>query len=117
MDEPYRIEDTSQIISPGLVVFRDLVERNIEGMVRIAGDASRLRPHCKTHKMREVVRLQMDLGITKHKCATLAEAEMLAEEGVALSPPDLIRRAKSELNAVIPGLDLSGVEWADNSGV
>jgi len=81
MGDPYRIKDTSQIISPGLVVFRDLVERNIEGMVRIAGDASRLRPHCKTHKMREVVRLQMDMGITKHKCATFAEAEMLADVG------------------------------------
>ena len=82
MDEHYRIEATGQIISPGLVVFRDLVESNIKRMIEIAGDASRLRPHCKTHKMREVVQLQMDLGITKHKCATLAEAEMLAEVGV-----------------------------------
>ncbi len=82
MHEHYQIDDTSQIISPGLVVFRDLVERNIERMVEMAGDASRLRPHCKTHKMREVVRLQMDSGITKHKCATFAEAEMLADTGV-----------------------------------
>lgn len=81
MDERYRIADTSQIISPGLVVFRDLVEGNIERMVAIAGDVSRLRPHCKTHKVREVVQLQIDRGITKHKCATLAEAEMLADAG------------------------------------
>ena len=82
MDEHYRIEDTSEIISPGLVVFRDLVERNTRRMIEIAGDVSRLRPHCKTHKMREVVQLQLGEGITKHKCATFAEAEMLAEAGV-----------------------------------
>ncbi len=44
----------------------------------MAGGPDRLRPHVKTHKTREIVRLQLDAGITKHKCATLAEAEMLA---------------------------------------
>lgn len=82
MDDHYRIDDTSEIISPGLVVFRDLVESNTRDMVKIAGDVTRLRPHCKTHKMREVVQLQLEQGITKHKCATFAEAEMLAEAGV-----------------------------------
>ena len=80
--EPYVIKDTSQILSPGLVVFAELVEQNIDRMVHIAGDAARLRPHCKTHKILEVTRLQVERGITKHKCATLAEAEMLAEAGV-----------------------------------
>ncbi len=79
---PYKIEDTSQILSPGLVVFADLVEKNIDKMISIAGNAARLRPHCKTHKMLEVTRLQVERGITKHKCATMAEAEMLAEAGV-----------------------------------
>lgn len=82
MDDRYRIDDTRMIISPGLVVFRELVEANIEQMVAIAGDPSRLRPHCKTHKMLEVTRMQLALGVTKHKCATLAEAEMLAKAGV-----------------------------------
>lgn len=81
-DRRYAIADTSEIISPGLVVFRDLVEQNLDGMVKIAGSAGRLRPHCKTHKMREVTLLELDRGIGKHKCATIAEAEMLAEAGV-----------------------------------
>jgi D-serine deaminase-like pyridoxal phosphate-dependent protein len=51
-------------------------------MIRIAGGPQRLRPHCKTHKMREVIQLQLDRGISQHKCATLAEAEMLASAGV-----------------------------------
>ncbi|MBI3865888.1 MAG: D-TA family PLP-dependent enzyme [Planctomycetia bacterium] len=82
MDACYRIQDTSQIISPGLVVFRELLEANLDTMIRIAGSPARLRPHCKTHKMAQVTRLELARGITKHKCATFAEAEMLAGAGV-----------------------------------
>ncbi|MBB72878.1 MAG: threonine aldolase [Planctomycetaceae bacterium] len=82
MKSQYHIEDSSQIITPALVVFRDLVEANLRMMIAIAGDAHRLRPHCKTHKMREVVEMQLSHGIVKHKCATFAEAEMLATTGV-----------------------------------
>jgi len=82
MNSRYRIEDTRDIISPGLVVFQEVLEQNIAEMVRIAGDPARLRPHCKTHKMREVARLELDRGITKGKCATFAEAELLVEAGV-----------------------------------
>lgn len=82
MDPVYRIDDVSQIISPALVVFRDLVIANIDRMIEIAGDPARIRPHCKTHKMREVAELELARGITKHKAATIAEAEMLALAGV-----------------------------------
>ena len=82
MDARYTIHDTSEIISPGLVVFRELVEENIDRMIRIAGRADRMRPHCKTHKIRQVTEIELRKGITKHKCATLAEAEMLADSGV-----------------------------------
>src|SRR5215467_7432616 len=81
-DSVYRIDDTREIFSPGLVIFRDLVELNLAEMIRVAGAASRLRPHCKTHKMREVTQMEIARGITKHKCATIAEAEMLADVGV-----------------------------------
>ena len=69
------------MLSPSLVIFRDLVESNIAEMIRIAGSPQRLRPHCKTHKMRQVAELELARGIAKHKCATIAEAEMLAEAG------------------------------------
>jgi len=81
-DERYSIADTHEILSPGLVVFRDLVEQNLDEMIRVAGSPARLRPHCKTHKMREITQMQLARGIVKHKCATIAEAEMLAEAGV-----------------------------------
>ena len=81
MDPRYQITDTSSIITPALVVFRELLDDNIRHMVEIAGDASRLRPHCKTHKTAEIIKLQAAQGITKQKCATFAEVEMVAEAG------------------------------------
>ncbi len=81
-DSRYAIADTSSIITPALVVYRDLVERNIDEMIRVAGRADRLRPHCKTHKMRAVAEMGLRRGIAKGKCATFAEAEMLADAGV-----------------------------------
>ena len=67
--------------SPSLLVFRDLVRRNLAGMIAMAGGADRLRPHVKTHKMAAIVRMSLAMGIRKHKCATLAEAEMVAAAG------------------------------------
>ncbi len=81
MNADYHLVDTSDIVTPALIVFRDLLERNLAEMIRIAGGPSRLRPHCKTHKMSAVVRREIELGITKHKVATIAEAEMLALAG------------------------------------
>jgi D-serine deaminase-like pyridoxal phosphate-dependent protein len=83
MHPDYRIDDTSRIISPALVVFRDIVVANIDRMIAMAGGPGRLRPHCKTHKMREVTQMQLDRGITRQKAATFAEAEMLADVGVS----------------------------------
>jgi D-serine deaminase-like pyridoxal phosphate-dependent protein len=82
MNPLYAIADISDIYSPGLLFYKDLIRRNIARSVELAGSASRLRPHVKTHKTREIVRLALDAGIAKHKCATLAEAEMLASCGV-----------------------------------
>jgi len=82
MNSPYQILDSSEIISPGLVVFRDIVEKNLDRMLEIAGGPARLRPHCKTHKMVEVAKMQLDRGIDKHKAATFSEAEMLVSAGV-----------------------------------
>jgi D-serine deaminase-like pyridoxal phosphate-dependent protein len=52
----------------------------------LAGGPERLRPHVKTHKTREIVALELEAGIRKHKCATIAEAEMVASCGA----PDVL---------------------------
>lgn len=82
MDSKYLIEDTSQIFSPALLVYREIVIRNLKKMIQIAGGVQRLRPHCKTHKMPAVTKIELAMGVKKHKCATFAEAEMLADCGV-----------------------------------
>ena len=86
LSDPYSIADVSQIFSPGLLIFRDLVEQNLHAMIDMAGGPDRLCPHCKTHKTREIIRLERGLGILSHKCATIAEAEMLASEKI----PDIL---------------------------
>ena len=78
----YRISNTAELHSPGLVIFKPLLTENLQEMLRIAGGPERLRPHCKTHKMPAVIEILLEMGITKHKCATLAEAEMLCRAGV-----------------------------------
>jgi D-threonine aldolase len=82
MNPAYALKDTSAVFSPALLFYKDVIRRNIARAVEMAGDPARLRPHVKTHKTREIVRLEKDAGITKHKCATPAEAEMLAQCGV-----------------------------------
>ena len=52
-----------------------LIRRNIARVIEMAGSPQRLRPHVKTHKTREIARMLLDAGVTKHKCATIAEAE------------------------------------------
>ncbi len=79
---PYAVADTSAIPSPGLLFFKDLIRQNLARTVELAGSADRLRPHAKTHKTREILRLELDAGITKHKVATIAEAELAAGSGV-----------------------------------
>jgi len=65
--------------SPGLLVYPDRVKRNIsKALEMVDGNPNRLRPHIKTHKTKEVNDLLLAAGITKFKCATIAEAELLA---------------------------------------
>lgn len=80
-DPLYPVHHPEELLSPSLLIFRDLVRRNLEAMVAMVGDPARLRPHVKTHKMPALVRLIEGMGIRKHKCATIAEAEMLASAG------------------------------------
>jgi D-serine deaminase-like pyridoxal phosphate-dependent protein len=67
--------------TPALLIDRDMVARNIKLAIKLAGGVERLRPHVKTHKILEVAEMQIAAGITKFKCATIAEAEMLGMAG------------------------------------
>jgi D-serine deaminase-like pyridoxal phosphate-dependent protein len=82
----YRIENEEAIPSPSLLVYPDRIEKNIQTMIQMVGDVKRLRPHIKTHKMAEVIDLQMHHGIRQFKCATIAEGELLGLQGA----PDVL---------------------------
>jgi D-serine deaminase-like pyridoxal phosphate-dependent protein len=77
MSDWFEIENHDQILSPALLFYPERIRRNIQEMIRIAGSAERLRPHVKTYKCREIVKMQMNAGITRFKCSTLAETAML----------------------------------------
>jgi len=77
----HTLANPDEIPSPALLIYPDRVEENIRRMITTAGSADRLRPHVKTHKLGEIVQLQLKAGITRFKCATIAEAEMLAQAG------------------------------------
>lgn len=82
----YTIQNVDQLDTPALVVYPDRVRANIRRAIEMVGDAARLRPHVKTHKSPEVTQLMLDAGISRFKCATIAEAEMLAMRGA----PDVL---------------------------
>src|SRR5438093_13618184 len=77
----YRAANIAEVPSPALLVYPDRLEENIRRMITIACGVERLRPHMKTHKLPEIIRMQMAHGITKFKCATIAETEMVASCG------------------------------------
>ena len=77
----FHVANVAEIPSPALLLFPDRIKENIRRMIRTTGDPSRLRPHMKTHKMPELIALQLAMGIEKFKCATIAEAEMTAAAG------------------------------------
>lgn len=118
MDE-YRIVNARRIPTPALIVYKSLVKENIRTIGQILGGYDRLRPHVKTHKMSGIVKLQMEAGIQKFKCATPKEAEMLVEAGARdiliayhLFGPDIDRVAA--LRKKHPDVDLKVI--ADNGG-
>ncbi len=75
-------EFTAQLDSPALVIFQERVFNNIQcAIAMVNDDVARLRPHVKTNKSPDAVKMMMTEGIYKFKCATIAEAEMLAQCG------------------------------------
>jgi D-serine deaminase-like pyridoxal phosphate-dependent protein len=77
----YLIEDIEKLDTPALVVYPDRIKANIQAALDMIGDPARLRPHVKTNKSTEVIKMMLEMGIYQFKCATIAEAEMLALAG------------------------------------
>jgi len=82
----YVLKHPEKIISPSLLVYPDRIQHNIDLMISMVGDVTRLRPHVKTYKNANIIQMQMQKGIEKFKCATIAEAELL----VNCKAPDVL---------------------------
>ena len=82
----YHFVGEEEVDSPSLVYYQDVIEENIKKAVELAGGAERLWPHIKTHKTAGLLYLQMEKGIRRFKCATIAEAELCARVGA----PDVL---------------------------
>lgn len=73
----------SEVQTPALLLDLDRVERNLDTMAaRFTDTHLKLRPHAKTHKSATLARMQLDRGAIGICCATLAEAEILADGGI-----------------------------------
>lgn len=83
----YTINNIECLDTPALVIYPERVQKNIRLLTDMIDDIPRLRPHVKTHKNPGITRLMMEAGITKFKCATIAEAEML---GICKAPDVLM---------------------------
>jgi D-serine deaminase-like pyridoxal phosphate-dependent protein len=86
MNNWYELKNIDAIDSPALIIYKERVEENIRVLLSMIDDRRRLRPHVKTHKSKEVSVMMLEAGIQKFKCATIAEAEMLA----MVSAPDVL---------------------------
>ncbi|MES2458414.1 MAG: D-TA family PLP-dependent enzyme [Bacteroidota bacterium] len=80
----YKISNLAEYDTPLMAVYPDRIKTNIAlALQMLNGDVSRLMPHIKTHKTAEVLRMFRDQGIRQVKCATIAEAELAAQQGIA----------------------------------
>ena len=79
----YRLKNPEAVVSPALIYYRDILEKNARALIAVAGGSERLWPHVKSHKCADMVRMLMDMGIARFKCATIAEGEMVGAAGAS----------------------------------
>ena len=119
MPDWFRITNEADVPSPALLIYPERVEENLRRMIARAGGVARLRPHVKTHKLPQILALELQLGITKFKAATIAEAEMCATAGapdvlLAYQPVGPNARRLAELVRAFPRTQF--LTLADNPG-
>ena len=90
----YHLEGEEKIISPAMIYYRDAIVENTKRTIELAGSVDRLWYHVKTHKCRELVTMQRQMGYVNaeqgfqlhSKLADFATEYLcgeLGEEGVA----------------------------------
>ena len=110
----WTIGEVAGIPSPALIIYPDRAEENLRRMLAIAGGVERLRPHMKTHKLAPLIDAHVAHGIRRFKCATIAEAEMVAGAGatdvlLAYQPVGPNVRRLVELALAFPDVRFSAI--------
>jgi len=90
-----------EVTTPALLLDLDKAKRNIATMAeKFRGLPAELRPHIKVHKSPQLARMQVDAGAIGVACATVWEAIVMAQAGIAdvlianqLTHPDKVRAA------------------------
>ena len=118
--QSHQMTNAADVPSPALLIYPDRVQANLQHMLRLTGGPARLRPHVKTHKLAEIIKLKLAAGIDKFKCATIAEAEMTAHAGaldvmLAYQPVGPNVRRFVELTRAFPNTRFSVI--ADDAAV
>jgi len=114
--------DALDLATPSLYVDLDVLGRNIARMQeRCRAWSVDLRPHVKTHKIREIAQMQLDAGAIGITVAKVGEAEVLPGDDVLVAYPLVkaklprlrelakARRVKVAVDSVEIARDLQGI--------
>ena len=66
----YKLQNPELIDTPAMLTYSDLVRNNIEEIIRMCG-AEGVVPHLKTHKSKDVLKIQIGMGIKSFKCSEI----------------------------------------------
>lgn len=73
----------ARLATPCLLLEADVLEHNLAAMMELVrGFRRQLRPHVKAHKSTAIARRQLEAGAVGLCCATVREAEAMAEAGL-----------------------------------
>jgi D-serine deaminase-like pyridoxal phosphate-dependent protein len=83
-DERYQVSAADELLTPALVLYPEMVARNIDFTLRLlGGDAERCRVHVKTSKLGFTLRMLVERGVHNFKCATTLELLTACESGAS----------------------------------
>src|ERR1700746_1898842 len=83
-DSRYRVTGTSDVLTPALLLYPEIISANIDRTVELlGGNPDRWRPHIKTAKLGYTLRMLVARGIRNFKCATTLELLVACQCGAA----------------------------------
>ena len=83
MNHPLLNKPVSALPTPSIIIDLPTLKTNLAAMqATVSGYGKALRPHVKTHKCSKLAQLQIEAGAIGVTCATVGEAEAMAQAGI-----------------------------------